>query len=236
MKHIPNLITCLNLAAGFAAIIFTSMGNFAAASWLILAAMVFDFLDGFAARLLNAYSDMGKELDSLADVVSFGVAPAFMIYTQISSNLTGSETTAYIRFLLLAAPFLMPVCAALRLAKFNNDTTQTTSFKGLPTPASALAVITIFIGGIVSKNEFIIGELNNPLALGLFTLVLSLFMVSRVPLFSLKTKDLRFSGNEERYVLIIAAATLLLVFGLAASALIIPLYIVISLGGLLVRR
>ena len=236
MKQIPNFITCLNLAAGFAAIIFTSQGNLSAASWLILAAMVFDFSDGFAARMLKAYSDMGKELDSLADVVSFGVAPAFMIFTQINSNLNISETPAYLRLLLLAIPFVMPVCAALRLAKFNNDTTQTTSFKGLPTPASALAVVTLFIGGIISKNEFITEKLNNPLALGLFTLFLSLFMVSRIPLFSLKTNNLRFRGNEERYILIIATAILLITFGLAASALIIPLYIMISVGGSLARR
>ncbi len=194
--------------------------------------------DGFASRLLRAYSEMGKELDSLADVVSFGVAPGLIVYSILfrNMNLEASEILSAKYILVIAVTAFFPVCAALRLAKFNTDTTQTTSFKGLPTPASALAVITLFIGGIISKNEFITEKLNNPLALGLFTLVLSLFMVSRVPLFSLKTNNLRFSGNEERYALIIAVAILLLIFGLAASALIIPLYIVISVGGLLARH
>jgi CDP-diacylglycerol--serine O-phosphatidyltransferase len=150
-KHIPNFITSLNLAAGFMAVIFAANDDLVAASYLILAAMIFDFMDGFSARLLKAYSDIGKELDSLADVVSFGVAPAMIIYKLISvrgslftagSDATFSQTGS---LLLNIIPVLMPVCAALRLAKFNIDTEQKTSFKGLPTPANALAVITVLI-------------------------------------------------------------------------------------------
>jgi len=146
MKHIPNFITSLNLAAGFIAIIFASNGELVTASWLILAAMIFDFLDGFSARLLNAYSEVGKELDSLADVVSFGVAPGIIIYQLLNESLSlfspmivslnGSGFS-----LVLLIPSVMPVCAALRLAKFNTDPSQAKSFRGLPTPANALSYI-----------------------------------------------------------------------------------------------
>jgi CDP-diacylglycerol--serine O-phosphatidyltransferase len=236
MKHIPNFLTSLNLACGFASIILISQGNITGASWMILAAMAFDFLDGFAARILKAYSDMGKELDSLADVVSFGVAPAFMLYIQISTNLINSDFPEYAKFLFAVIPFVMPVCAALRLAKFNTDISQATFFRGLPTPANALAVVTLFIGGLSSDNELITWILNNIPALTIFTLVLSLLMVSRLPLFSLKANKLSIKGNEERYVMIIASATLLIAFGLAGSALIVPLYLLISVAGSFARR
>lgn len=223
MKNIPNFITSLNLAAGFTAVIFASNGNLTMASWLILAAMLFDFLDGFSARLLKAWSETGKELDSLADVVSFGVAPAFIIYKLLVPLL--NDSAVILSFITL----IMPVCAALRLAKFNTDTTQTTSFKGLPTPANAIAVISIVIAARYSSLPVVYSFIHSPAALIIYTVVLSILMVTRIPLLSLKFKNLKFKGNEGRYILIGLVLISFLIFGFAAAPAIIPVYIIVSL-------
>lgn len=237
-RHIPNFITSLNLASGFIAIIFAFNGELLTASWLILAAMVFDFLDGFSARLLKAYSEIGKELDSLADVISFGVAPAVILYQLLTGALSIStplftDGLVIKNLLIILILAIMPVCAALRLAKFNIDTTQTTSFKGLPTPANALAVISIIIAGHYSESKIIDSFTGSSAVLIIFTIIISLLMVSRIPLLSLKTSNLKFKGNEGRYILIAAVIVALAVFGLAGTALIIPLYILVSLISLL---
>jgi len=225
MKHVPNFITSLNLAAGFAAIISTTNGDLLTASWLIMAAMIFDFLDGFSARLLKAYSETGKELDSLADVVSFGVAPALIIYKLLIpaiSNMPLPDSLLYI-------PVLMPVCAALRLAKFNIDTTQTTSFKGLPTPANAIAVISVVIAANFSSMPLLKSFTESPAVLLIYTVILSLLMVTRLPLLSLKFKNLKFKGNEGRFIIIGLVLISFIIFGLAAAPLIIPIYFIVSL-------
>jgi CDP-diacylglycerol---serine O-phosphatidyltransferase len=236
-KYIPNFITSLNLASGFFAIIFAAAGDTLTASWLILAAMIFDFSDGFAARLLKAYSDLGKELDSLADVVSFGVAPAYLIYILMHNALSQPAAPAFVTGtasnLLLLIPALMPVCAALRLAIFNLDTTQSTTFKGLPTPANAIAVIAFIIAGHYSESTLIGSISTSPVLLAVLTVVLSLLMVSRIPLLSLKVKDLRFKGNEGRYILAALVLLSFVFFGTAAAPMIIPLYIAASFLALL---
>lgn len=233
MRHIPNFITSLNLTSGFIAVILASRGDLSTASWLILAAMIFDFLDGFSARMLKAYSDIGKELDSLADIVSFGVAPAFLMHALLLSALDGTgtgEITADSRLLFLAViiPSIMPVCAGIRLAVFNLDTTQTTSFKGLPTPANAIAVISVVIASSVSDSGLLQWFTGSPAALIIYTVILSLLMVSRVPLLSLKFRNLQFRGNEPRFILATAVLVAIAVFGLRSAPLIIPLYIIIS--------
>jgi len=238
IKHIPNFITSLNLAAGFIAIIFAANGDLVTSSWLILAAMIFDFLDGFSARLLKAYSAIGKELDSLADVVSFGVAPGFIIYHLLNDSLSLNasmivNSESLIAALILVIPAIMPVCAALRLAIFNLDSTQATTFKGLPTPANGLAVISFVIAGHYSQSTLISNLTGSPVMLILFTLVLSLLMVSRIPLLSLKVSNLKLKGNEGRYILIILVLISFAIFGIAAVPLIIPLYIIASLVSLL---
>ena len=223
-RHIPNFITSLNLAAGFISVIFAFNGDLANASWFILAAMIFDFLDGFTARLLKAYSDIGKELDSLADVVSFGVAPAAIMYQLINGSLPES-VPAFVRFIAV----IMPVCAALRLAKFNIDPSQTVSFKGLPTPASALAVISVVIAHQYSDSKLIESFAGSTAGLAIFLIIVSLLMVTRIPLLSLKMHDLKFRGNEGRYIRIASVILALAVFGIAGATLIIPLYIIVSL-------
>ena len=240
MKHIPNFITSLNLVSGFISILYALNGNQAAASWLILAAMAFDFLDGFSARLLKAYSPMGKELDSLADIVSFGAAPAILIYNLLAESLSLpadaiNNADGFLTILILLSPVIMPVCAGLRLAKFNIDETQVSSFKGLPAPANAMAVIGVVIGAEYSDSALINSITGSAFALVIITLVLSLLMVSRIPMFSLKFSHLRFRGNEERYILVVLAGAALIVFGFAGAALIIPLYVIISLASLFLR-
>jgi CDP-diacylglycerol---serine O-phosphatidyltransferase len=238
MRHIPNFITSLNLTAGFIAIIFAANADIVTASWLILAAMIFDFLDGFSARLLKAYSNIGKELDSLADVVSFGVAPGLIIYKLLNDSLSSGGgvdiTSDNLRtVLIIIIPAIMPVCAALRLAVFNIDTSQATTFKGMPTPANALAVLSVVIAGHYSQSSIFSSFTDSPLFLLIFTVILSLLMVSRIPLLSLKVSNLKFKGNEGRFILVGSVLISIAVLGIAATPLIIPLYILASLFSLL---
>jgi CDP-diacylglycerol--serine O-phosphatidyltransferase len=239
-RHIPNFITSLNLASGFIAILFALNGDNVTASWLILAAMVFDFLDGFSARVLKSYSDIGKELDSLADVVSFGVAPAVIIYQLLASSLSVvGPAFVYISgwrlSVILFSPVLMPVCAALRLAIFNTDETQTTLFKGLPTPANALAVISLVIAEHYTDYGIFDSLTISTAFLLIFMIILSILMVTRIPLLSMKVPHLRLKGNEGRYLLIVMAVAALAIFGLGAAPLIIPLYILASLISLVFK-
>jgi len=240
MKHIPNFITSLNLAAGFVAIILASNNHELTASWLILVAMIFDFLDGFSARLLKAYSDMGKELDSLADVVSFGVAPSIIMYKLIAASvpdigLPVSASGISLSGLVIYLPVLMPVCAAWRLAKFNIDSTQATSFKGLPTPSNAIGVISLVIAANYSTLPLLKSFIESPVALIVYTVLLSLLMVTNIPLLSLKVKNLKLKGNEGRYILLGLILISVSIFGLAAAPLIIPFYIIASLLVRIVR-
>jgi len=238
MKHIPNFITSLNLASGFVAIIFAANGNLVIASWFILAAMIFDFCDGLSARLLKAYSEIGKELDSLADVVSFGVAPGIIIYQLLNSSLSlyapaivDSDNITV--SLILIFPVIMPVCGALRLAKFNIDTTQAKTFKGLPIPANALAVISLIIAGHYTQSSVLSSITGSPIILMIFTLVLSILMVTRIPLLSLKISNFNLKGNEGRYILIGLVMISFVILGPMAIPLIIPLYLVSSAISLL---
>ena len=235
IKHIPNLITCLNLASGLISILLVMNGNVELASWFILLAMLFDFFDGFAARFLNAYSEMGKELDSLADLVSFGVAPGLIIYSLLITGINNSSSDFFLNHIDLSIAIVivitsfMAICAALRLAKFNIDPEQSTSFKGLPTPANALVVISLIISARYSSSEMLKNILESPMVLIIISLSLSLLMVSRVNLLSLKFKSYGIKGNESRYLLIAVSVIGLILAGLAALPFIIPFYIIISI-------
>lgn len=233
MKHFPNFITSFNLASGFIAIIFAASGNLVTASWFILAAMIFDFLDGLSARLLKAYSEIGKELDSLADVVSFGVAPGIIIYHLLNESMslngpTDMNSDSLKAMLLMLIPAIMPVCGAIRLAIFNLDSTQTKTFKGLPIPANALAVISIVIAGHYSQSQLLNLFTRSPFLLIVFTIILSILMVSRIPLLSLKVSNFKLKGNEGRYILAGLVLIFVAIFGVMAFPLILPLYIISS--------
>lgn len=230
-KHIPNFITLLNLAAGFTAIILFTRGEIMSAVWLLVAALVLDFADGMAARILNARSELGIQLDSLADVVSFGVAPGLLMYHLL---LTGRGAEEYANWLIYV-PVIIPVLSGLRLGIFNIDKEQTESFRGLPTPANA-----IFIIGLVLTREFSDSSLMESMhssrwVLVFFTLLMSGLMVTRIPMFSLKIKQFRFKGNELRFIFIILAAFLAAGTGVDSIPLIIIIYITVSTAWSIVR-
>lgn len=237
MKYIPNFITSLNLTSGFIAIIFAANGDLVTASWFILAAMIFDFLDGFSARLLKAYSAIGKELDSLADVVSFGVAPGLIIYQLLNDSLSLSapinDADSIKTFLIMIIPAIMPVCGALRLAIFNLDTTQSSTFKGLPIPANALAVISVVIAAEYSHSTIFSSFTGSPLAMILLALISSGLMVTRIPLISMKVSNLKLKGNEGRLILAGLVLVSFAFLGFNAAPLIIPFYILSSMIALL---
>ena len=175
-KHIPNMITLLNLLSGSVAVIYAVQGEFFAVWMLCILAAVFDFLDGFAARALGAYSDIGKELDSLCDCVSFGLAPSIAFITFYNSVCGGSSFLGYI-------PLAIAACSALRLAKFNLDSRQSKSFLGLPTPACGLLTVSLTAcsPSLLSTVWFIPA----------LSAVLSFLLVSEIPMFSMKTSSLK---------------------------------------------
>lgn len=224
-KHIPNTITCLSLASGCVATVLAFEGNFLwAALWVIIAA-VFDFMDGFAARLLNAYSPMGKELDSLSDMVSFGVAPGMIVFRLLSEAAPALPLASLSPYLPYLA-FVIPVFSALRLAKFNIDERQTTSFIGLPVPAHALfwASLGYVLAPVMWANANLLVPVVVFAAIGT-----SLLLVSEIPMFSLKIKSLSWKGNELRYLLVIAAILFTVLWGFLGVAGTILLYVVLSL-------
>jgi len=227
-KQIPNLFTSLNLFSGCIASVMAFNGEYLWVVVWILIAAVFDFLDGFMARLLKAYSAIGKELDSLADIISFGFAPALMIFRFISDHSVGLTPIAVINPYIPYLAFLITVFSALRLAKFNVDERQTTSFIGFPTPPNALFWISYIYGIAV---DGILGEISAPIIYVtlLLIFVFSFLLISEIPMFSLKTNKIALKGNELRYLLIvfiIIAVIFTGVFGLAVGML---FYIGISL-------
>jgi len=221
-KYIPNSITCLSLASGCIAVVMALGGNLLWATvWIIIAA-VFDFLDGFAARLLKAYSPMGKELDSLSDMVSFGVAPGMMVFWVLREASLGLPLGEYIPYL----AFVIPVFSGLRLARFNIDERQTTSFIGLNVPAHALfwASASYSALPIIHVHEGLFVAVTVLLAIGS-----SLLLVSEIPMFSLKVKSLAWKGNELRYILAIGGILFVSLWGFLGIAGTIILYIVLSI-------
>lgn len=222
-KHIPNLFTSLNLLSGCIASVMAFQGQYLwVVVWLIIAA-IFDFFDGFMARALKAYSAIGKELDSLADMVSFGFAPSVMVFTYLSGNISGLTPIASINPYIPYLAFLLTIFSALRLANFNIDERQTTTFIGLPTPANALFWIS-YIYGLHNSEWMTTGGLSSIfiyLTL-LLIIVFSFLMIAEIPMFSLKAKSFGLKGNELRYLLIvfiIIAVILLKVLGIAAGIL-----------------
>ena len=223
-KHIPNFVTCLNLFSGCLGIVFAFQGNLTWASYAIVIAAILDFFDGMLARLLKAYSEIGKELDSLADVVSFGVLPSVIIYHLFALS---PQPEFDVTWLSLSA-FVIAVFSALRLAKFNIDTRQSENFIGLPTPASAL-LIASFPLIIAESNTYFADFILNTWFLLIFSLTMSMLLVAEVPLISLKFKTLDLKENMLRYILVITSVLLLLFFKFEAVPMIIMVYFMISL-------
>lgn len=220
LRHIPNFITCLNLFSGGIAIILALQGDLIAASYFIFIAALLDFFDGFAARLLGAYSDIGKQLDSLADIVSFGVAPAIILYQLFIL----AESHGYFAYFAL----LVAVFGALRLARFNIDTRQTEHFIGLPIPSNALFTAGLPFIAKTDPDTYHQLVLNQPILIAT-VLFLCSAMISNTALLSLKFKNFSWVDNKFRFILLGMAALLLTFYNFAAFPIIIFVYIILSL-------
>ena len=220
VRNVPNALTCGNIICGCLGIIQTFKGDLALACYLVFIGALFDFVDGLAARILNAKSPLGKDLDSLADMTTFGVLPGLMMYYVI--NLATKND------LLPFAGILIPVFSAIRLAKFNNDPRQTSDFYGLPTPANALFFISIPLIILFDVSGIKAYILNPWLLLGLIV-AFCLLMVSELKLFSLKIKNLNFKDNIFIIILFFAANLLFYYLFFTAIPFIIILYIILSL-------
>ncbi|MEX0986174.1 MAG: CDP-alcohol phosphatidyltransferase family protein [Bacteroidales bacterium] len=228
-KNIPNIITLLNLASGSVAVYLVLQGESELALYFFLAAIIFDFADGFTARLLHVISPLGKQLDSLADMVSFGLLPATMIFTLLESAFSPGGNGDVLLFREKAMMFsvvIVPVLAALRLARFNL-LEESDYFTGLPTPAFAL-----FWTGIYYDYHVHGGIFGHP-ASGWFIwavmIVISLLMVIPLPMISLKFKNFRFLPNFIRYLFLLISAIILLLTGIPGLPLVVLTYILLSL-------
>lgn len=249
-KHIPNSLTCANLFCGCIGIKFAFEGALILSAYLIALAAVFDFFDGFAARLLNAKSPIGKDLDSLADMVTFGLLPGVILFKMMTVAIAihgwqGPINEAYIPYF----AFVLTIFSALRLAKFNIDVRQSESFIGVPTPAITLLVASfpMIMNNPDIHNDGSLGNsitnlsraisyapnfadnllLNIYLLLGL-TVLFSYLLIAELPLFALKFKNFGWPDNKIRYVFIISCLLLLIIFKFAAVPLIIILYVALS--------
>lgn len=231
-KHIPNTITCCNLLCGCIAVSFALQAEprYDLALAFIIIGNVFDFFDGFAARLLRVASPVGKELDSLADVVTSGLAPASMLFALLREMppAAGGFAGPYLPY----AAFLITAFSALRLAKFNLDQRQTSSFIGLPTPANAL-----FWGALIVGNHAWFCQ--NPWSAWLLlagVLLSCWLLVAELPMFALKFKHFRWNGNALRYTFILVSAALLILLGWTAFSAIVLVYVITSIIAELQRK
>ncbi|MEB2782120.1 CDP-diacylglycerol--serine O-phosphatidyltransferase [Algoriphagus sp. C2-6-M1] len=218
-SHIPNAITLLNLLSGVIGIIWVINGNIVSGAYFIILAAVFDFFDGFAARLLNVQGELGKQIDSLADLVSFGVLPGMILFqmAQVNSNIV------WLPYLTLIVPLL----SAVRLAKFNLDTRQSDKFIGLPTPANALFISTLPCFAI--EWPWVGTWLTSPFFLVVIAWVFSILLLVEIPLIALKFKTYSLIDNKFRYALLAIGLGLILLFGLAGIPLVILAYLGLSL-------
>lgn len=226
-KHIPNTITCCNLLSGCVSCVMAMQGDFVLALTFIVLGAVFDFFDGMTARLLRVSSPLGVQLDSLADDVTFGFAPSFMVFMFMRGLSIPAPVADYIPFV----AFLIAAFSALRLAKFNIDKRQATTFIGLPTPANALfwASLVVGFGGFV-------GSLPYGWALMVAMILLSCYLlIAEIPMFSMKIKYLAWRANKIRYSFLIVSAPMLLL-GFGAAVPIISLYVAISVIKSLVKK
>ena len=230
-KHIPNILTALNLLCGCIGIYYLVEVNFYIAALLIFVAAAFDFADGFSARLLNANSALGKSLDSLADLVSFGILPG-MLVIKLQLSVTGAGSSldfwpdySIYHHIKMYSPLLIPLFSALRLAKFDNDPSQAMIFRGLPTPANAL-----FIGALVwSAPQGITGMsfIHNSSFVFLITTIMAILLISPLKFMSLKFRTFDLKENYQRYLLLIAVIVFLIIWKIPGIMFGIVLYVLL---------
>ncbi|CAA0155096.1 CDP-alcohol phosphatidyltransferase family protein [Tenacibaculum maritimum] len=235
-KHLPNLLTLGNLLCGTIAAIFAVKGDFEATALLVVTGILFDFLDGFVARLLKVQGELGKQLDSLADMVTSGVVPGIvmlqLIVISIDKDAVGyfgvdidGATGSNVPYIGL----LLTLAACYRLANFNIDTRQSDSFIGVPTPAMTLFIISLPLILSFSENSFFTDLISNPYFLIGMTVLLSYLMNAELPLFSLKFKDFSFKKNAVKYLFLVIALILLVLFKVVAVPMVILFYILLSI-------
>ena len=218
-KHIPNTITCCNLISGCAATYFAFMGDARMALLMIVAGAVFDFFDGMVARLLHVSSPIGKELDSLADDITFGFAPSAIIFDYLASFHLHLPIVPFLAF-------IMTAFSALRLAKFNLDERQALGFIGLPTPANALFWGSLIVG--LQQYEVSFEGLEWIVLVGTF---LSCYLlIAEIPMFALKFKHWGWKDNEIKYIFVLSCIPLLLLLGIIGLAAIIAWYVILSIA------
>jgi CDP-diacylglycerol--serine O-phosphatidyltransferase len=223
-RHIPNMVTCCNLFSGCIAAVMAFQSNYEAAILFIILGAVFDFFDGMLARLLNVSGPLGKELDSLADDITFGFAPSaivFSLFKEVQYPEFMSGITEYFPY----TAFIIAALSALRLGKFNIDPRQSSSFIGLPTPANAL-----FWGSlVVGAHSFLVSDSFNAIYLFILVILMSYLLVAELPMFSLKFKNLSWRDNKVSYIFLLICIPLLAVFRISGFAAIILWYILWSL-------
>ncbi|MBR0335558.1 MAG: CDP-diacylglycerol--serine O-phosphatidyltransferase [Alistipes sp.] len=223
---VPNIITLCNLLCGcFSIVASLVVGDYTLALIFILASAVCDFFDGFTARLLKQYSDIGVQLDSLADMVSFGVAPSAVMYAFACQAPTLFELNDVVAHIIVYVPFIMAAFSALRLAKFNIDETQHETFEGLPTPANALFCAS-FVYAAISSGKAVEVEW-----IALISVVMAALLVSPIRMFSFKLKSFGWQQNKSLYIFLVLSLVTLLTLGVYSVPVIIVLYIVISTIG-----
>ena len=235
-RQIPNIITLLNLLCGILSVFeLLYFHNFVAASCFIVLGAVFDFFDGMTARLLHVSSPIGKELDSLSDVVTFGVAPsliAFMLLNPVTIIYEGCpdapDKTEIINYWAFV-PLLMALFSSYRLAKFNLDTRQADSFIGLATPANAFLWLGIPLIDLQSRFHVLYDIMITPYFIVPVSIIMCVFLVSEIPMFSLKFHNLKWRDNKVRFIFLILSAVLLVLLQFAAIPMIIILYIILSI-------
>ena len=218
-RHIPNALTCCNLLCGCVGIVFVFEGQLLLAPFLIWLAAIFDFLDGFAARMLKVSSPIGGELDSLADNVTFGLLPAIIVFDLLRQSVL-PEWVPYLAF-------VIAIFSALRLAKFNVDTRQTDRFIGLPTPANALFISALPL--ILAYSNLPFDFLGAPWFLLACSFILSFLLVAELPLLALKFKNFSWAENKLKYIFLAISVVLVIFLKFVAIPLVIVLYILVSL-------
>ncbi len=238
-SSIPNFITSLNLFCGALSAFFALNGRIDIAAILVFAGALFDFTDGFAARMLNAYSPMGKELDSLADMISFGFAPMAILHMMIKKVVLGDIHGDFfqqdlVNQIIVLSPFIITVFSGLRLAKFNVDTRQSESFIGLTTTATGLFLASLGFVFVHSENWLNI-LIQNQWLLVAFVPVFSFLLISEIPMFSLKFKNFKLLQNIDKYILLVSGLLSIVWLGVGGIAVVIALYVLFSIGRLIFK-
>jgi CDP-diacylglycerol--serine O-phosphatidyltransferase len=235
-KIIPNTLTSFNLLSGCLALVFVFQDEFEIAAYCLFLAVFFDFCDGLSARILGAYSALGVQLDSLADMVSFGVVPAAMLHRFFIKSNPDFLAVPIIGIVLYGFPFIIAIFSALRLAKFNIDARQHDSFLGLPTPANAIFIVSAILAA--NSCKFIGDILSCDICIILLSIVMSALLVCEIPMFSLKIKfgeSQIIKKNLIQIIFLIISIILILIFGVGGISLSIVIYILYSTINVIIK-